>query len=84
MTCPQTVVKLYRGLVNVYTNQTNVLVRIKAVVELKDKDQSAGPLLAQSIILCGHQVYRRHHKSIAVLVHGNNTVEIAKVKFLNI
>jgi hypothetical protein len=36
MACPQMVVQLYKGLIKVYTNQTNIYEGSTAVVEQKD------------------------------------------------
>ncbi len=45
------VVQLYRGLMKVYTNQTNVLEGSSAVVEHIDKNQAACLEIAESFIL---------------------------------
>jgi hypothetical protein len=54
MACPQTIVRLYRGMMKVYVNQSNAYKGSTAVVEHQDKDQAAGLELAESFILCGH------------------------------
>jgi hypothetical protein len=66
MACPQTIVRLYRGMMKVYVNQPNVYEGSTAVVEHHDKDQAAGLELAESFILCGHQAFKTHIKNIAV------------------
>ena len=53
--CPLTMVRLYKGLVKIYANQSSTLTGGTAVVEHKDKDQAAGLELAETFILCGHQ-----------------------------
>ncbi len=54
MACPQTIVRLYRGMMKAYVNQTNTYEGSTVVVEHQDKDQAAGLELAESFILCGH------------------------------
>ncbi len=63
MACPQTIVKLFRGMMKAYVNQTNTYEGSTVVVEHQDKDQVAGLELAESFILCGHQAYRTHNKN---------------------
>jgi hypothetical protein len=58
MACPQTIVRLYRGMMKAYVNQTNTYEGSTVVVEHQDKDQAAGLELAESFILCGHQAFR--------------------------
>ncbi len=67
MVCPQTIVRLYRGMMKVYVNQSNVYEGSTAVVEHHDKDQAAGLELAESFILCGHQAFKTHIKNICCL-----------------
>jgi hypothetical protein len=50
MACPQTIVKLFRGMMKVYLNQTNTYEGSTVVVEHQDKDQVAGLELAESFI----------------------------------
>jgi ABC-type transporter MlaC component len=52
--CPQMIVQLYKGLMKMYTNQTNVYEGSTVAVEHKDKDQAASLEIAESFILCGH------------------------------
>ncbi len=59
----------------VYTNQTNIYEGSTAVVEHKDKDQAAGLEIAELSILCVHQAYKTHIKSI---IHNDDQVEVAK------
>jgi hypothetical protein len=55
MACPQ-IVQLYKGLMKVYTNKTNLLEGSTAVVEYKDMDYSKLRLeIVESFILRGHQ-----------------------------
>jgi hypothetical protein len=63
MACPQTIVRLYRGMMKAYVNQTNTYKGFTVVVEHQDKDQAAGLELAESFILCGHQAFRTHIKN---------------------
>jgi hypothetical protein len=58
MPCPQTIVQLYRGLMNLNVNQAGVYEGATSVVEHQDKDQVAGLEMAESFILCGHQASR--------------------------
>jgi hypothetical protein len=45
MACPQTIVRLYRGMMKAYVNQTNTYEGSTVVVEHQDKDQAAGSSL---------------------------------------
>jgi hypothetical protein len=83
MTCPQTIVRLYRGMMKVYVNQSNMYEGSTAVVEHQDKDQAAGLELAESFILCGHQAFKTHIKSIAVFIHKDDRMEVAQGQFSN-
>jgi hypothetical protein len=40
MACPQTIVRLYKGMMKVYVNQSNTYEGSTAVVEHQDKDQA--------------------------------------------
>ncbi len=81
MECPQTIVKLYKGMMKAYVNQTNTYKGSTVVVEHQDKDQAAGLELAESFILCGHQAFRTHINNIAVLVHKDDRMEVAQGRF---
>jgi hypothetical protein len=70
MACPQTIVRLYRGMMKAYVNQTNTY-----------EDQAAGLELAKSFILCGHQAFRTHIKNIAVFIHKDDRMEVAQGRF---
>jgi hypothetical protein len=83
MACPQTIVRLYRGMMKVYVNQSNTYEGSTAVVEHQDKDQAAGLELAESFILCGHQAFKTHIKSIAVFIHKDDRMEVAQGQFSN-
>jgi hypothetical protein len=78
MACPQTIVRLYRGMMKAYVNQTNTYEGSTVVVEHQDKDQAAGLELAESFILCGHQAFRTHIKNIAVFIHKDDRMEVAQ------
>ncbi len=77
MACPLMIVQLYKGLMKVYINQTNVLEESTAVIEHKDKDQAVRQEIIESFILCGYQAYKMHEKSIAIYVYNDNRVELA-------
>ncbi len=81
MACPQTIVKLFRGMMKAYVNQTNTYEGSTVVVEHQDKDQAAGLELAESFILCGHQACRTHIKNIAVLIHKDERMQVAQGHF---
>jgi hypothetical protein len=81
MACPQTIVKLFRGMMKAYVNQTNTSEGSTVVVEHQDKDQAAGLELADSFILCGHQAYRTHIKNIAVFIHKDERMQVAQGHF---
>ncbi len=48
------------------------------MVEHKDTDQAAGLEIAESFILCGHQAFKTHIKSIAIFVHNDDRVKVAR------
>ncbi len=81
MDCPQTIVRLYRGMMKAYVNQTNTYEGSTVVLEHQDKDQAAGLELAESFILCGHQAFRTHIKNIAVFIHKDDRMKIAQGRF---
>jgi hypothetical protein len=81
MACPQTIVRLYRGMMKAYVNQTNTYEGSTVVVEHQDKDQAAGLELAESFILCGHQAFRTHIKNIVVFIHKDDRMEVAQGRF---
>jgi hypothetical protein len=81
MECPQTIVKLYKGMMKAYVNQTSTYEGSTVVVEHQDKDQAAGLEVAESFIVCGHQAFRTHIKNIAVFVHKDNRMEVAQGHF---
>jgi hypothetical protein len=83
MACPQTIVRLYRGMMKMYVNQSGVYEGSTAVVEHHDKDQAAGLELAESFIMCGHQAFKTHIKNIAVFVHKDDRMEVAQGRFTN-
>ncbi len=80
MAGPQTTVRLYRGMMKAYENQTNTY-EGSTIVEHQDKDQAAGLELAESFILCGHQVFKTHNKNIAVFIHKDDRMEVAQRRF---
>ncbi len=81
MACPQTIVKLFRGKMKAYVNQTNTYEGSTVVVEHQDKDQAAGLELAESFILCRHQAYQTHIKNIAVFIHKDERMQVAQGHF---
>jgi hypothetical protein len=81
LACQQTIVWLYRGMMNAYANQTNTYKGSTVVVEHQDKDQAAGLELAESFILCGHQAFKTHIKNIAVFIHKGDRMEVAQGRF---
>jgi hypothetical protein len=81
MACPQTIVRLYRGMMKVYVNQSNMYEGSTVVVEHQDKDQAAGLELAESFILCGHQAFKTHIKNIAVFIQKDDRMEVAQGRF---
>ncbi len=81
MECPQTIVRLYMGMMKAYVNQTSTYEGSTVVVEHQDKDQAAGLELAESFILCSHQAFRTHIKNIAVLMHKDDRMEVAQGRF---
>jgi hypothetical protein len=54
-----------------------------AVVEHQDKDQAVGLEMAESFILCSHQAFKTHIKSIAIFIHEDDWVEVAQGCFAN-
>jgi hypothetical protein len=83
MACPQMIVQLHRGQTKIYPNQTNIYEGSTAVVEHKDKDQAAGLEIDESFILCRHQAYKTHIKSIAIFVHNDDRVKVARGQSLS-
>jgi hypothetical protein len=83
MVCPQTIVQLYRGLIKVLVNQSGVYEGSTAVVEHQDKDQAAGLEMADSFILCIHQAFKTHIKSITLFIHKDDQKEVAQGRFNN-
>jgi hypothetical protein len=81
MACPQTIVRLYRGMMKAYVKQSNTYEGSTVVVEHQDKDQVAGLELAESFILCGHQAFKTHIKNIAVFIHKDDRMEVAQGHF---
>jgi hypothetical protein len=81
MACPQTIVRLYWGMMKAYMNQTNTYEGSTVIVEHQDKDQAAGLELAESFILCRHQTFGTHIKNIAVFIHKNDRMEVAQGRF---
>jgi hypothetical protein len=81
MACPQTIVRLYRGMMKTYVNQSNTYEGSTVVIEHQDKDQAAGLGLAESFILCGNQAFRTHIKNIAVFIHKDDRMEVAQGRF---
>jgi hypothetical protein len=75
---PQIIVQLYKGLIKVYTNQINIYEGSIAVVEHKNKDQAARLEIAEYFIRCGHQADKMHIKSIAIFIHNDDRVEVAR------
>jgi hypothetical protein len=78
MACLQTIVRLYRGMMKAYVNQTNTYEGSMVVVEHQDKDQAAGLELAELFILCGHQAFKTHIKNIAGFIHKDDRMEVAQ------
>ncbi len=64
-----------------YTNQSGIYEGGTAVVEHRDKDQAEGLEMAEPFILCGHQAFKTHIKSIAVFMHEDDRVEVAQGQF---
>jgi hypothetical protein len=81
MECPQTIVRLYKGMMKAYVNQSSTYEGSTVVVEHQDKDQAAGLEVAESFILCSHQAFRTHIKNIAVFVHKDDRMEVAQGRF---
>jgi hypothetical protein len=72
------IVQLYKGLMKIYANQTSIYEGSSVVVEHKGKDKAAVLEIAKSFILCSHQVYKTHIKSIALFVHNDDRVKVAR------
>jgi hypothetical protein len=81
MACPQTIVRLHRGMMKAYINQSNTYEGSTVVVEHQDKDQAAGHQLAESFIPCGHQAFKTHVKNIAVFIHNDDRMEVVQGHF---
>ncbi len=81
MDCPQTIVRLYRGMMKAYVNQTNTYKGPTVVVEHQDKDLAARLDLTELFILCRHRAFRTHIKNIAVFLHKDDRMEVAQGRF---
>jgi hypothetical protein len=81
MECPQTIVRLYKGMMKAYVNQSSSYEGSTVVVEHQDKDQAAGLEVAELFILCGHHAFRTHIKNIAVFVPKDDRMEVAQGRF---
>jgi hypothetical protein len=62
----------------VYTNQMDIYEGITALVEHKNKDQAARLEIAEYFIMCGHQAYKMHIKSIVIFIHNDDRVVVAR------
>ncbi len=76
MECPQTILKLYKGMMKAYVNQTSTYEGSMVIVEHQEKDQAAGLEVTESFILSVHKAFRTHIKSIAVFVHTDDRMEV--------
>ncbi len=72
MACPQMIVQLYRGQMKLYVNQSSVYEGATTVVEHQDKYQAARLEMAESFILCSHQAFKIHIKSIAIFIQEDD------------
>jgi hypothetical protein len=70
-------------MMKVYVNQSGVYEGSMAVVEHQDKDQAAWLEIADLFILCSHQAFKTHIKSIAVFIHKDGQMEVAQSRFTN-
>jgi hypothetical protein len=70
-------------MMKVYVNQSGVFEGSTAVVEHQDKDQVAGLEMVELFILCGHQAFKTHIKSITVFIHKDDRMEVAQGRFAN-
>jgi hypothetical protein len=62
-------------------NQTNTYEGSTAVMEHKDKVPATRLEIAKSFILCGHQAYKMHIKSIAIFFPNDDWLEVARSWF---
>jgi hypothetical protein len=62
-------------------NQSRVYEGSMAVVQHQDKDQVTGLRMADSFILCSHQAFKTHIKSIAVFIHKDDRMEVAQGRY---
>jgi hypothetical protein len=53
------------------------------VVGHQDKDQAAGLEMAELFILCSHQAFKTHIKSIAIFIHEDDRVEVVQDRLAN-
>jgi hypothetical protein len=81
MACLQVIIQVYKGLMQVYTNQLGISEGSISVVKRKDKDQAAGLEIVESFILCGHHAFKTHIKNTAVIMHDDDQVEVAQGQF---
>ncbi len=75
--CPKTLIQLYRGMIQIYSNHTMNLEGSVALVEDKVKDQVAGLELGHMFVLWGNSALRTHIANIAVFAHQDQRMEVA-------
>ena len=77
--CPDTLMQLYRGGVQIYVNNTRTLLGGLAMMERGD--QAAGLELVEEYMMCGHLAMRTHIRGITVIIHPDNVTSVSRPNF---
>jgi hypothetical protein len=73
-TCPQGLTQLFRGMIKIFSNDTENFV--DAVAILEDCGQVAGLELKNSVFLCHLPAYKTHLKDILMVIHPDNFTSV--------
>jgi hypothetical protein len=73
-TCPQGQTQLFRGMIKIFSNDTENFVNAIAILE--DCSQVAGLELKDSVFLCHLPAYKTHLKDILLVIHPDNFTSV--------
>jgi hypothetical protein len=77
--CPQGLTQLFRGQIQIFSNDSSSFVG--AIALLEEKGQVAGLELLSSHLLCHHPAYATHLRDVVLVVHPDNFNSIATDPF---
>ena len=84
--CPKTLVQLYRGFIQVFSNNTSSLEGSLAMMKDKEKEQVAGQefqhMFVFFVLLCGNSGMHTRISNMAVFTHQDQRMEVARGKNL--